>query len=166
MQQKDSALKAGISLAREKGLINITRADISTAIGIRDGSWTHSVGVSFSSLVAEIKEAIGDEKYSPVSKKRVSPVLRKENILLCAIKLAEVSGYTKVTATAVAEEAGVSHPMVSHYFGTMVQLRTDIMRRAVKSGNLKIIAQGLANGDIHAKKADQKVKEDALKCLI
>lgn len=166
MQQKDLALKAGIKLAREKGLINISRSDISSAIGIQDGSWTHSIGVSFSALVSEIKEKIGDEKYSPVSKKRVSPVLRKENILLCAMSLAETMGYTKVTATAVAEEAGVSHPMVLHYFGTMIQLRTDIMRRAVKSGNLKIIAQGLAAGDKHAKKADQKVKEDALKCLI
>lgn len=166
MQQKESALQAGIKLAREKGLINISRLDISTAIGIQDGSWSHTVGVSFASLVAEIKEAIGDEKYSPVLKKRVAPQLRKENILSCAIKLAEKVGYTKITATAVAEYAGITHQTVMHYFSTMNQLKTEVMRRAVKENNLRIIAQGLVAGDKHAKKAEQHVKEDALKCLI
>ena len=166
MQYKDSALKAGIKLARTKGLINISRTDISAEIGIQDGSWTYSVGVPFSTLVAEIKEVIGDEKHTNVLKKRVSPQLRKENILSCAIKLSETVGYSSITITAVAEEAGVTRQTVAHYFSTLNQLQTDIMRRAVKEKNLKIIAQGLVSQNKHAQKADAELKQEALKCLI
>lgn len=166
MQHLDLAVKAGIKLARERGLINVSRADISLEIGIPDGSWSHAVGVPFSKFVSIIKDAVGDEGYSLVLKKRVAPQLRKENILSCAIKLAEKVGYTKITATAVAEDAGITHQTVMHYFSTMNQLKTEVMRRAVKENNLRIIAQGLVAGDKHAKKAEQHVKEDALKCLI
>lgn len=164
--QKEQAIQAGVQLAREKGLINISRAEISQALGINDGSWLYLIGVPFSALVADIKERIGDEKYLPVSKKRVSPTLRKENILSCAVLLAEKVGYTRVTAAAVADEVGISHGTVLHYFGTMVQLKNEIMRHAVKTNNLPIIAQGLVAKDRFALKAEQHVKESALKCLI
>lgn len=164
--QKEQAIQAGIKLARENGLINISRSQISSALGIQDGSWSHVVGVPFSALVADIKERIGDEKYLPATKKRVSPALRKENILHCAVTLAEKVGYSKVTATAVAEEAGVSHGTVLHHFGTMLQLKNDIMRHAIKSSNHVIIAQGLVAKDKRAMKVSQEVKEIALKCLI
>jgi len=163
---KDLALKAGIKLAAEKGLINVSRADICTAADIPDGSWARVVGMSFTELLVEIKKSIGDEKYFLVSKKRVSPELRKENIMQCAMKLAEKHGYTKISSTLIAEAAGISHVSVIKYFGTMQQLRNDIMRKAVKTRNLKIVAQGLCAGDKQAKKADQSLKEEALKCLI
>lgn len=164
--QKEQAIQAGIKLAREKGLINISRGEISAAMGIHDGSWSHLVRVPFSTIVSEVKARIGDEKYLPATKKRVAPALRKENILHCAVTLAESVGYSKVTVVAVADEAGVSHGTVLHHFGTMTQLKTDIMRHAIKTGNLTIIAQGLVAKDKRAMKVDQQTKEDALKCLI
>lgn len=164
---KDLALKAGIKLAAEKGLINVSRSDICRETGIMDGSWASTVGISFTELMVEIKKAIGEEKRFLVTKKRIdNKELRKENILHCAMKLAEEFGYTKISCTMIAEEAGISHVTVIHNFGTMQQLRNDIMRKAVKTRNLKIIAQGLCAGDKQAKKADQQLKEEALKCLI
>lgn len=164
--KKQEVLKVAVKLAKERGLINLSRADISQAAGIPDGSWTAIVGASFLDVVGEVKAIIGEEKYFPVTKKRVLPELRKENILSCALKLSESIGYTNVKASDLAEMAGVTSPNIFRHFGTITQLRRDIMRKAVKSKNLKVIAQGLAAGDSHAQKADPELKAEALKCLI
>ena len=70
-------------------------------------------------------------------------------------------GYQKITRDAVAEAAGVSMGLVTRYFGTMVQLRRDIMRYAVREEVLEIIGQGLAAGDDHAKKAAPELRAKA-----
>lgn len=163
---KEQAIQAGTKLAREKGLINVSRGEISREMGIHDGSWLHHVGESFTSIIAEIKDRIGPEKYLPATKKRASPELRKESILRSAVHLAEKIGYSKVTAVGVGEEAGVSHGTVLHHFGTMVQLKNDIMRHAIKTSNMVIIAQGIVAKDKRAMKVDPQTKEEALKCLM
>lgn len=163
---REQVLKAGVKLAKQRGLINLSRADISAAAGIPDGSWSAIVGKPFLEIVDEIKNLIGDEKYFPVTKKRALPELRKENILACALGLSEKKGYLNLKSEELAEAAGITHPNIFRLFGTMAQLRKDIMRKAVKSKNLKVIAQGLAANDPHAKKADAELKTEALKCLI
>lgn len=163
---KQTALQVGAKLAKTKGLINLSRAEVCEAMGITDGSWHSVVGCTFTELLKELKDTIGDEKAFPVSKKRTSPELRKDHILTVALKLAEATGYTKITAVQIADAAGIAHGTVLKYFGTMAQLKNDVMRKAVKSGNLKIIAQGLSVGDRHAKKVSDELKADALKCLI
>ena len=47
----------------------------------------------------------------------------------------------------------------------MTQLRRDIMRYAVREGLAEIVAQGLANGDDHAKKAPAELKATAATLL-
>lgn len=163
---KDTALQVGIKLAKTKGLINLSRQEICDEMGITDGSWFSVVGVTFTELVRELKERIGDEKIFPVSKKRTSPELRKDHILSVALKEAESVGFDNLTLMGVAEAAGLAHSTISKYFGTMAQLRADVMRRAVKTNNLKVIAQGLIKGDRQAKKATDEVRAEALKCLI
>jgi len=89
---------------------------------------------------------------------RLNPTVRKELILAEAIKLAAVHGYTKVTRQHVADAAGISNGLVNHHFGTMGQLHRDIMRYAVANEVLQVIAQGLAVGDPHAKKATNALR--------
>ena len=74
-------------------------------------------------------------------------------------------GYTKVTRDAVADAAGVSMGLVSRYFGTMKNLRRDIIRYAIRNDIAEIIAQGLANGDDHARKAPANLKAKAATLL-
>lgn len=164
---REEILKIGERLARKKGLINVRRQDICEVLGIPEGSWNTGVGIPFLDLVKELKDRLGDEKLVKMNKKRAAgPELRKDHILNVAIKLAEKLGYSRMTVMQVAEAAGVTHGTVLRYYGTVAQLRNDVMRKAVKTENLKIIAQGLSIGDRQAKKADEEIKEKALKCLI
>lgn len=164
---REEILKIGERLARQKGLINIRRQDICEVLGIPEGSWNTGVGVPFQEVVKELKTRLGSEKLVKMSKKRATdPELRKDHILDTALKLAEKEGYSRMTLMQVAEAAGITHGTVLRYFGTVGQLRNAVMRKAVKTENLKIIAQGLSVQDPQARKADESVKEKALKCLI
>lgn len=96
---------------------------------------------------------------------RKKPQERKEEILAAAAKLAERVGYTHVTRDAVADQAGVSMGLVSNYFSTMAQLKRDIMRFAVREGNLHIIAQGLMHKDTQALKVDKEVRNRAAQLI-
>ena len=90
---------------------------------------------------------------------------RTAQILTSALKLAAQSGYARVTREALATAAGVSPALVSHHMGTMVELRRDIMREAIRVQNLRVIAQGLAARDAHARKAPPELQARALASL-
>ncbi len=75
------------------------------------------------------------------------------------------NGYHKITRDQIAIASGVSVGLVTFYFGTMTKLRRDIMRVALKQPIPLIIAQGLANRDIHAKKASNGLKRQAIKLI-
>jgi AcrR family transcriptional regulator len=92
---------------------------------------------------------------------RIDPEQRKQQILEAALALAADQGYTKVRWSDVAQHLGISRALVMHYFKTMSQLQTAIMRAAVKKKNLKIIAQGLALDDRHARRADPALQKKA-----
>lgn len=90
---------------------------------------------------------------------------RRKQILVAALELAERQGYTNVTSAAVAERVGCSKALVHSYYNTMPQLKRAVMRHAIKSCNLRVIAQGLAHMDVHALKAPDELKERARAAL-
>lgn len=90
---------------------------------------------------------------------------REAQILTAAVRVAARHGFSKFTLQQVANEAGVHKTLPLHYFGTMNQLRRKVMREAVKTGVLAVIAQGLALRDPHAQKAPPEVKAKALQAL-
>jgi AcrR family transcriptional regulator len=101
-----------------------------------------------------------------MTKKRLLPNDRKLEILNAAIKVASrPGGWAKLTREAVAKEAGCADGLVSKYFGTMTNFRRAIMRAAIVGKELSVIAQGLADGDKCAQKADPELKSHALNTL-
>lgn len=96
---------------------------------------------------------------------RLAPKDRKDQILTAAVNLASLNGYQNVTREAIAEAAQCAPASVSHYFGTMTQLRRDIVRAAVRHAILPVIAQALAARDPHVKKASDELKQKALALL-
>jgi len=90
-------------------------------------------------------------------RKRLEPAERKQQIMTAALKLARKHGYMIITREAVAEEAGVSAGLVSLYWGTMPKFRRSIMREAVRTECMPVIAQGLVNGDPIARRAPDDV---------
>ena len=101
-----------------------------------------------------------------MTKKRLQPDDRKQQILTAAIRVAaRPGGWAKLTRDAVAKEAGCAEGLPSKYFGTMVAFRRAIMRAAIVAENLAVIAQGLAAGDKCAQKAAPELKARALNTL-
>ena len=101
-----------------------------------------------------------------MTKKRMQPDDRKQQILTAAIRVAaQPGGWAKLTRDAVAKEADCAEGLPSKYFGTMISFRRAIMREAIRSAALPVIAQGLAAGDKCAQKADEGLKRKALETL-
>lgn len=101
-----------------------------------------------------------------MSKLRQKPDDRKYQILNAALVLAEKpGGFSKLTREFIAKEIGCADGLISKYFGTMTAFRRTIIRSAILTENLSIIAQGLAIGDAHAQKANKNLKARALATL-
>lgn len=101
-----------------------------------------------------------------MKQKRMRPEARKEEILAAAVALAVVHGYSQVTRDQIAQAAKVSGPTLHYHFGTIAQLRRDLMRYAVRNadtaGCLRVIAQGLVANDTQAAKASPDVRAKAM----
>lgn len=78
---------------------------------------------------------------------------------------ARAKGYQNVRRADIAKQAGVSDALVSRYLSTMVQIKRTIMRQAVHTSDLRIVAQGLAAGDKIAGKAPPELKSRAIAAL-
>lgn len=100
-----------------------------------------------------------------MKKKRLLPADREAEILEVALRLAAANGYARVTREEIATAAGCSSGLVSRYLGTMTQCRRVLMRKAVEREIVKIIVQGLADGNPHAKKAPQELRARAAQLL-
>lgn len=96
---------------------------------------------------------------------RMQPKDRKEQILIAAVELSKTGNYMQITRDQIATKAGVAMGLVTHYFSTMVQLRRDVMRYAVRVEIPEIVAQGLAMNDTQAKKAPEYLRRKALESL-
>lgn len=165
MKQREEIKEVAVCMVRGQGLINLSRRELCERAGIPDGSFPHIMGCNFAEFVEELKLEGIEEIPHAVSKTRANPALRKDHILTVAVGMAKTEGYNKITRDKIAEGAGVSMGLVTRYFGTMNQLKTAIMRRAIKQGIAEIIAQGLANGDDYAKKAPAELKAEAATLL-
>lgn len=83
-------------------------------------------------------------------------------ILEIALRHAAERGYTRITRADIAAEAGVAVGVVNAAYGTMGQLKRDIMRHAVKRELLSIIADGLALREPQALAASPELRRRAL----
>lgn len=101
-----------------------------------------------------------------MSKKRLPPGERREAILNAALDVAEINGYMSITRQAVADQAGVTLGLITHYFSTMNQLKRAVMRAAIAQERLVVIAQGLAIGDDHAIKAPLELRHKASSYIV
>lgn len=98
-------------------------------------------------------------------RRRESPTIRKGEILNAAIELAVKIGYQSITREMVAAVAKTSTGLVTRYFDTMEQLKTEIMKAAIEREIFSIIAQGLSLGDTHAVSINQDLKKRVLEFL-
>lgn len=90
---------------------------------------------------------------------------RKAAILLAAMTEAGKHGYDRVTREAIAQRADCAPGLVSHYFGTMPQMKRAIMSEAIRTRNLRIVAQGLTTRHPKAMRAPLELRTAAAMTL-
>lgn len=100
-----------------------------------------------------------------MTRKRLEPATRREQLLKIALDLAVVHGYQWITRQQIAEVAQCSEALVSHAFGTMIKLKRAVMREAVRLGTVEVIAQGLAEKSPYAQAAPDEMKRRAAQLL-
>lgn len=93
---------------------------------------------------------------------RLEPYERKAQILAAALNLAAESSYLTITADAVAERAVVSSGLVTRYFINIRNLRNEVVRSAVVTRRLSVVAQGLVNRHPDALAAPTRLKHLAI----
>lgn len=93
------------------------------------------------------------------------PKRRLDELTTVAMVLAQRRGYLAVTREMIAEHAKVSPALVSHYLGTMKNLRRTMVRKAIDEPVLSVLAQAIAARDTHAMRAPDELRKRALASL-
>lgn len=91
---------------------------------------------------------------------------RREQILAAALSLATSHHYLAVTRDEIADAVGTATGNVSRIFGTMGQLRNELLRYAVAVECLPVIAQAVAAGDKAVKGLPAALKRRAVMGLV
>lgn len=89
---------------------------------------------------------------------RLSPEDRRESILTVALGIAEKSDYRHLGRDELARAANVAAGLINFHFGTMANLKVELMRYAVAKSNVEVVAQGLLARDAEALKAPQALR--------
>ncbi len=162
---KETIRNTAIKMINADGLANLTRIELCDAVGVPNGSFKHVMGCGFVEFIDKLRAEGITGPDAKVTRKRVHPTIRRDLLLDAAVTVARRDGFNSMTRNSIAEQAGVSPPLVSRYLGTMKQLKRDVMRSAVQRSILPIVAQGLALGDPHAMKAPFDLRERAARSI-
>jgi AcrR family transcriptional regulator len=95
------------------------------------------------------------------SRPRFAPEIRYEQVLQAAVELAREIGYQQLTRNKIADFAGVSPALVSHYLGSMVETVDKVIEAAISGKVLEIIAQGLTYQNELIMNAPRELREQA-----
>lgn len=136
-------------LARERGLNAVTLRALCNMLKIPVGSFQHRAGGTLGQLKNHL---LADDEYyplGPISSGRADPEARQKAILDAALYIAEHEGLYSVTAATVAEAAMVSRALVHRYWQPG-DLRKDVISEATRRDITPVLAQALANGEVHA----------------
>jgi hypothetical protein len=132
------------------GLINLNCGALCQRAGVPSGQFAEVMGQGWVEFVGEVRGDSGIPLY-PVGPSRSSraahPLLRRDQILGVALTMASGSHYMRITRDEVARTAGVAAGSVTRYFGDMTTLRAAVLRAAVDTGAVDIVAQGILERD-------------------
>ena len=96
---------------------------------------------------------------------KLHPADRIAQILDAALVVASKVGYARLTREDIAKRADVPASLISYHLGTMPALRRKIMREAIRTECLPVVAQGLAIRDRFALKAPEALRQAAIQSL-
>ncbi len=88
--------------------------------------------------------------------------IKKIDLLEVAIKLAEAEGYSNVKRDEIARVAGVAMGTVNYHLGTMSKIKKSIVKHAIKTENLTIMAQAIIAKDPMSSKISDDLRSQAI----
>lgn len=91
---------------------------------------------------------------------------RKQEFLRIGLRHARRDHYRLISTKQICSELGVCNTVVYHYFGTASAYKDEVLRHARETGDLKVLAQGLADLNPIAREAPEPLKRRALDALL
>lgn len=82
-----------------------------------------------------------------MSREKLTQEQRKKQILETAIFLAEKKGYQNFTRQEIADKIGISPSYVNFYFNTAKIMKEAVLNEAIRTENLRIVAQASLTKD-------------------
>lgn len=102
-------------------------------------------------------------------KERLPKSERRAMIINTALQIVRRDGWDALTRDAVSREGRIAMGTINFAFGTMDNLRNEVIQHAIDNPSepamLGVIAKGLVSGNQIAKSAPEGVKRDALATL-
>jgi hypothetical protein len=95
-----------------------------------------------------------------------SPEQRRANLISLGLSYARETHYRTVPIKQICADEGVSHTLVFHYFAAAAAFHDAILKLAVESPDLRVLAQGLADHNPIAQAAPDALKRQALDTLL
>jgi AcrR family transcriptional regulator len=153
MSKREQIFNAALEIAEESGVESVHGAEISQRTGIKQGALNYFYG-SMDTLRNDVMkwarengkfEDFQDPRY--IDRRRASAKVRKKQLMAHALDLAIETNYREVTRDQIADAAGISTSLVTHYLGTLKSMRRDIVRAALADEIPEVIAQAIACKD-------------------
>ena len=96
----------------------------------------------------------------------MKPTERKAGILRAALELAKRRGFEGFTREAIAEAAGITPALVTHYFGPMPGIRDAVLIEAVELEVLEVIAHGILIRSDHTQSLGPRLRRRVVKYMM
>ena len=96
----------------------------------------------------------------------VDPEQRRGYILEAAIELARQDGYLNIRKEGIAARCGIGAGTVHSAYGSMADIRNDVVRVAIERGIISILADALAQKHPLARNAPDHLKAQAVASLV
>lgn len=93
---------------------------------------------------------------------RLTPEIRREQILKAGIALALDGNYNTITRAAVAKLADCAEPLVTHYYGSIDNLRHQILLFAIDNRSHTILQQAIINRDKTLETVPRELLQEAV----
>ena len=143
----DEIAELALRMAREKGLINLTCADVSREAGFPEGSFSARAGYTFTELVTKLTPLLRDmPHHTQTVNRRANPAVRRDQIIKAGLYVAQQKPYNTMKYGEVAEQAGVARTLISHYFIRESDLITEVLKLAIEQEVLSVVKLGMLLG--------------------
>lgn len=150
---------------KEIGLLNVEKMKLCVAVGLTGPEFMEVTKMPFADYIYMFRDIEHPQVKYNITRNRVDPQLRRDQILSFGVIVARKVGYHRLTRDDVAIEIGVSKPTISYHFTSIAKLRNEILKTAIKLNDLEVMAQGFMNKDIQIQKLSATIKKQILKYI-